>query len=357
MARSRAGTALQGGFILAMVLWMLAALAIGVGLLVLWTRERVAEATLARVEIEDRIAALSTREVLLYLASTVPVTRAGQPLTPIPVGELALRRLDEFGGFDLRPRGGELRLDDRTYLGIGGIRFAVQDEAGLVPLALPENAPVSILLAAAGAPAASLPGLVDRLVDYADADDLRRLNGAESRDYERAGVPPPAQRPLISVRELPRVLGWHDLPSDVLGRTQDWATTAYAGALNLNTAPLPLLEAYVLDCGTVCRARLARRDDALFLSGRHFEEETATRLRGDRDTDYRTAPSGEWRLTFWGAAGRAWRIHVRLTPLADQAAPWTVDAVYRAPRPDADDAPSTIPSPLFADAPLDRPLR
>ncbi|GAB3729547.1 hypothetical protein GCM10028794_04050 [Silanimonas algicola] len=353
MPRSEA-QAREQGFILAMVLWMLVAIAVGVGFLMLWTRERVAEATLDRAEVEDRIAALSTRETLLYLAATVPITQAGQPLTPMPEGELAARRLDDFGGFDKRPRGGELRLDGRAYRGLGGITFAIQDESGLVPVAFPETSPVPRLLAAAGAPARDVPGLVDRLVDYTDPDDLKRLNGAESRDYERAGRPAPPGRPLLSPRELPRVLGWEALPPEVMARAQDWSTSAYAGALNLNTAPLPLLEAFVDRCGTVCRARLARRDEALFFSGRQFEEETSARLLGDRDTDFRNAPSDAWRLAFWGASGRAWRIHVRLTPLADQAAPWTVDAVYRAPRPDADDAPPTIPSPLFADAPLDR---
>lgn len=344
----------EQGFILAMVLWMLVAIAVAVGFLMLWTRERVVEATLDRAEVEDRIAALSTRETLLYLAATVPVTQAGQPLAPIPAGELALRRLDDFGGFDRSPRGGELRLDGRAYQGLGGIVFAIQDESGLVPVAFPVTSPVPRLLAAAGAPAREVPGLVDRLVDYVDGDDLRRLNGAEARDYERAGRPSPPGRPLLSPRELPRVLGWDTLPPAVMARAQDWSTSAYSGALNLNTAPLPLLEAFVDSCGTVCRDRLTRRDSALFFSGRQFEEETTARLLGDRDTDFRNTPSEAWRLAFWGASGRAWRIHVRLTPLADQAAPWTVDAVYRAPRPDADDAPPTIPSPLFADAPLDR---
>lgn len=353
MARSEA-RGHERGFILAMVLWMLVAIAVGVGFLMLWTRERVAEATRDRAEVDDRIALLSTRETLLYLAATVPVTQAGQPLSPIPEGELAARRLEDFGGFDRRPRGGELRLDGQPYRGLGGVTFAIQDESGLVPVAFPETSPVPRLLAAAGASARDVPSLVDRLVDYTDPDDLKRLNGAEARDYERAGRPPPPGRPVAHPRELSRVLGWEALPPAVMARAQDWSTSAYSGALNLNTAPLPLLAAFVEDCGTVCRDRLARRDTALFLSGRQFEEETAARLLGDRDTDFRNTPSEAWRLAFWGASGRAWRIHVRLTPLADQAAPWTVDAVYRAPRPDADDAPPTIPSPLFADAPLDR---
>ncbi len=348
------GAAPQQGFILAMVLWMLVAIAIGVGFLMLWTRESVAEATQARAEVDDRIDALSTRETLLYLAATVPSTQAGLPLEPIPPAELAARRLDDFGGFDRRPRGGELRLDGRAYQGLGGIVFAIQDESGLVPVAFPVHSPVPLLLLAAGVPRATATVLFDRLIDYTDPDESRRPNGAERRDYERAERSPPPGRALLSPRELPKVLGWESLPPEVLARVQEWSTTAHAGALNLNTAPLPLLAAFVEDCGTVCRERIARRDRELFLSGRQFEEETAARLLGDRDMDFRNAPSDVWRLDFWGASGRAWRMHVRLTPLADQAAPWTVDAVYRVPRPKTNDAPPTIPSPFFADALLDR---
>lgn len=344
----------EQGFILAMVLWMLVAIAVGVGFLMLWTRERVAEASLARSEVDDRLHALSTRETLLYIAATVPVTQAGQPIEPIPPGELAARRLDDFGGFDRRPRGGELRLDGTAYAGFGPIAFAVQDEAGLVPLSVPAPAPVAALLASAGVPVSAHARLVDHLADYTDADDLRRLDGAERREYARAGLPAPPGRPLLHPRELSRVLGWAGLPAATRQRLQDSATMAYSGALNLNTAPLPLLEAFVVDCGTVCRDRLRRREAEPFFSGRQFENEAAATLRGDRDTDFRNSPSDAWRLSFWGASGRAWRIHVRLTPLADQAAPWTVDAVYRAPRPDADDAPRSTQSPLFADAPLDR---
>lgn len=344
----------QSGFVLVMVLWMLVAIAIGVGFLMLWTSDRVAEATAARAEVDDRIAAIATRETLLYIAAIVPVTQAGLPLEPIPPGELAARRLDDFGGFDRRPRGGELLLDGTAYRGLGGIAFAIQDESGLLPVAFPSTAPVAVVLAAAGVERSAASVLVDRLLDYTDADELRRPGGAERREYERAGLPPPPGRPLLSPRELPRVLGWNTLPDAVGSRLQDWSTTAYSGALNLNTAPLPLLEAFVHDCGTVCRARLARRAAEPFVSGRQFEEEAAATLRGDRDVDYRNTPAEAWRMAFWGSSGRAWRVHVRLTPLADQAAPWTVDAVYRAPRPDAHDAPRSTPSPFLADAPLDR---
>lgn len=50
--------------------------------------------------------------------------------------------------------------------------------------------------------------LLARLADYVDEDDLRRIGGAESQDYENEGMPP--NRPLRSPRELCEVKGWDD---------------------------------------------------------------------------------------------------------------------------------------------------
>jgi hypothetical protein len=149
------------------------------------------------------------------------------------------------------------------------------------------------------------------------------------------------------------VLGWDALPAPLLERIEAQATTYYAGGLNLNAAPASLLAALASGCGRACVARLARRELAPFENAPQFERETGTRLPGDRDIDFRTAPSEALRLTLIGRSGRAWRMHVRLSPLADREGPWTLEAAYRVPRPLTDDAPRPIPSPLFAPAPMD----
>lgn len=345
----------ERGIVLVMVLWLLAAMAVVVGLVVLWSRERVADAQALRTALDARLEAVSTRDTLLVVAATVPMTRAGQPLVALNPSELAERRLDDFGGFDKSPRGGELRLDDSVYAGLGAVRVAVQDEAGLVGVGFPVNAPVLPLLEAAGVERERRGPLFAALQDFIDADALRRLAGAEAPAYERRGLPPPPGRPLAAPGELWRVLGWSDLPRASRERIADWSTVAYSGALNINTAPRTLLETIAIGCGRACRARLDQRAERPFMDARQFEVETGARLPGDRDVDFRTAPSELFRLTLWGASGSAWRIHVRLTPLADQAAPWSVDAAYRVPRPVSDDAPRTIQSPLFAPPPLAGP--
>jgi len=343
----------QQGIVLVLVLWLLVAMALVAGLVVAWSRERVASAIADRAALQDHLDAISSRDTLLYLAATVPTTRAGLPLAPLSPAALADRRFDEFGGLDESPRGGELRLDGAVYAGLGGIRLQVQDEAGLVALSPPSGPGLIALLAAAEVPKTGRASLIAALEDYADADDLRRFNGAESSEYDREGLPPPPGRPLLAPREVWRVFGWSSLPTDARRRIEDLTTTAYAGAINLNTAPLPLLTALLPDCSRTCRSRLERRAEVPFLNAAAFEAETGTRLPGDRDVDFRTAPSDTWHLTLSGLDGRIWRVHVRLTPLADQTGPWTVEATYRLTRPLSDAAPFPIPSPLFAPAPVD----
>lgn len=341
------------GFILVVVLWLLAAMAIVASLVVWWSRQRVAEATVSIESLQDRIDAIATRDTLLYIAATTPMTRGGLPLEPLQAADLARRRLDDFGGFDKAPRGGELLLDGTPYVGIGGVVVQLQDEAGLVSMAGASGGRVEALLESAGIPRARRSRLVAALEDYVDGDDLRRLNGFEARDYERAGRPPPSGRPLRSSGEVFQVLGWNGLSAAQRERILDLSTVANAGPLNLNTAPAPLIEALAEKCLERCRARLGARAERPFASAFDFELETGAVLPGDRDVDFRTAPADVLRITLVPRTGRALRLHVRLSPLADRRAPWTIDAAYRVPRPPSDDVPRPIASPLFAQAPLD----
>lgn len=345
------------GVVLVVVLWLLVAMALAGALVIAWTHERIAEAQRSRDATADAIDIVGTRDTLLFLASTIPTTRAGLPAVPATASEIAARRLDEFGGLDRSPRGREIPLDGSTLRGLGDVWLQAQDESGLVGLGvlLPQRAAALLVASGASRDAGSrLAGpLADALSDYADPDDLRRLAGAERREYQRLGLAPPAGRPLLAPSELRGVYGWRSLDARVRDRAVDLSTTAYSGALNLNTAPAELLGALALDCRERCRARIAARGESPFEDGLQFQQQTGIALPGDPAADYRVAPSDALRLTLAGRTGRAWRMHVRLTPLADRTGPWTVEAAYRMPRPTADDAPATIQSPLFAAAPMD----
>src|SRR5690606_27519206 len=119
---------------------------------------------------------------------------------------------DEMGSLLRDPIGGELAVDDSIYLGLGDTRFAIQDESGLFPLILPDDWHLDAFLASQGVKRELIPKLRDSLLDYIDTDDLRRLNGAEAREYRQARLPEPLNRRLLLPVELDRLLGWNELP-------------------------------------------------------------------------------------------------------------------------------------------------
>lgn len=338
-----------GGVALLVVLWLLVAMASVAGAIAWWTRERVADAMTGSDALDDRIAAVSTRDTLLFLAASVPMTTAGLPLEPLPASEIAERRLDEFGVFDKSPRGGELRLDGRPYVGIGSTVFAIQDEAGLVPIAQAVNTPVVAMLEEIGVDAASARRIGEALADYVDPDDQRRFRGAEERHYVEAGLGAPPNRPLLSIAELHRVMGFDTLSRDQQQRAVHYSTTAESTALNLNTAPATLVRSISNGCADRCIREIEGRHLRPFINGADFEDRTGTSLVGDRGADYRFAPSLAFRLTLQGRTGVATRIHVRLTPLAAGEGPWRVDATGASPRiRDNEITASPVPSPLFS---------
>src|SRR5690606_19534452 len=173
----------QQGFILAVTLWLLAGIAVVVGLMTWWAQEQVRGATVGRDRVEDQVAMLSTAQTVIYLAATRDMTIAGIPTTPLADDERSMRLLGEFGGLVRDPVGGEIAADGSVYAGVGGTRFAVQDEAGLFPVVAPSDQQVDAFLAHLGVGRELIPQLRDALLDYMDGDDLRRLNGAESREY------------------------------------------------------------------------------------------------------------------------------------------------------------------------------
>jgi hypothetical protein len=350
----RPGTRTRG-FVLALTLWMLAAIAIAVGLATLWALDAVRNATAERERVEGELAMASTRDTLLYLAATRQWTLAGLATGLMPEDQHALRTLDDLGGQNNDPVGGELRVDGRAYAGLDGTSFSIQDEAGLFVLASPSPTSLDRFLAFAGAPGDEIANLRDAFLDYTDADDLRRLNGAEAREYEHASRPPPPNRRLLLPVEADRILGWDHLPQAMREKLPELTTTFYSGAVNLNTMPEALLPAWIPGCPENCKRLVERRERQPFRFGSEVELMLGLRLPGDASLDYRFMPADTLRFTFWSRSGSAWRIHVRFTPLADRVGPWSVLAVHPTSRPGNDAPAQATGSDLFADAPADGP--
>jgi hypothetical protein len=341
----------QGGFVLAVTLWLLAGIAVVVGLVTVWSLEEVRDAARDRESVDDQLATQGTRDALIYLALTRPVTRAGLPTRELDKADRATRLLQEFGGMDYNPRGSELKLDGTQYRGLADTRFAVQDEGGLYPLTLPSPYSLDRFLAGQGVEREGVGNLRDQLLDYMDADELRLLLGAETREYREARMAPPPNRRLRLPEEVHAVLGWERLPLEVRRHIAEVSTVYYVGGLNLNTAPAALLPAFLSGCPQTCEALQARRAQTPFQSGREVETLLGVSLPGDSLTEYRFAPSQNLRITVWGRTGTATRIHVELAPLTDQHAPWYVLAAYPVPRPSSNAPAQSTDSALLADPP------
>jgi general secretion pathway protein K len=84
--------------------------------------------------------------------------------------------------------------------------------------------------------------LLDCLADWADADDLKRLNGAERSDYEKRGVASaPKNRPFWSLEEMAMVSGMEKL-EEVKPNWRDYFTIWGDGRLDINEASAELIQ-------------------------------------------------------------------------------------------------------------------
>lgn len=342
------------GFVLAITLWILAGITIAVGLMTLWAMAQVEQARIGNERMQDEIALSGTRDTLLYFASTRELTYAGLPTEVMTAEMRSLRKLDDMGSLIRDPLGGELRLDGAVYRGMRDSRFALQDESGLFPMVLPPDADLDRFLLSQQVAPESIPRLRDALLDYIDSDELTRLNGAERREYEREQRPPPPNRRLLTPMEIAGVLRWDELSAAQLAALPELITPYYSGAVNLNTMPPSLLPAWVPGCPEACDRLVAARSERPFRSAFDIQSRLGILLPGDPSVDFRFLADETLRFTLWGRTGAAWRMHVRLTPLADKRGPWSILAAYPVLRPPVDESAYETGSVLLADPAADR---
>ncbi len=92
--------------------------------------------------------------------------------------------------------------------GPGRVFITVTDASGRIDLNSADRELLRALLIDVGVSQEDLDSLLDTIEDWRDADDLRRVNGAESKEYETAGrAIGPKNKPFDSVEELQQVLG------------------------------------------------------------------------------------------------------------------------------------------------------
>lgn len=195
MSGRRTSRGPQRGYILALNIAILALLMVGAT----YIGQRMSLAMrLAQAEkqhVADEAALEEARARVLYLLATVPRGSAGLGSSPDAV-----------------------KLDGRYYRVGEGLLVALQDARGLLGInALGRSdagrAPIERLLATYGLDAAATARLTDALLDYLDADNLTRINGAEAENYRAGGLEwAPRNADLLTPTEVARVFGWADQP-------------------------------------------------------------------------------------------------------------------------------------------------
>lgn len=270
-----------------------------------------AEARSARDRVRFLQQAMTAEATLAYLAST-------EPLRPQGFAVGAGRILDEFSrqpGAAPATSGleaAEVRLDGRTYLMDvdGPVTAALQDQAGLLNLAFLDDAAWMRLLGEVGVAPREAQRLTARYRDYVDADDLRRVDGAEARDYPRHG---PANRALLRPTELLSVLGARDAfrPGAWRAVRDDLATDISAPAVNVNTATPRTLRVLFDLTPAQAEAAVAARRDAPFLSLADLAAAAGAPILDPVERIF-TFPSGRVQVTLRDARS-AWVYRSRLT--------------------------------------------
>ena len=125
--------------------------------------------------------------------------------------------------------------------------------------------------------------LVDAIRDFADADDLKRLNGAEDRDYAAAGLPWGAKdAAFTAVEELQQVLGMNAPLYEAVAP----ALTVHTGSqgIDAKSAPrevlmaLPGSEAEAVDAHLAARAEAPEGAGPAFLGAEGLSTRSRRRV-------------------------------------------------------------------------------
>ena len=138
------------------------------------------------------------------------------------------------------------------------VSIEIRDESGKLPINTMSEAQLNRLLEEQlQFDFGTARKLSSTLLDWIDADDARRLNGAESDDYlDRNPAYRAANGPLQSLEELRLLSIWEEAFFEADGTAKplfdqlaDLVSVQNAGAINLNAAPAAVLELLALEDG------------------------------------------------------------------------------------------------------------
>ncbi|KQV47060.1 hypothetical protein ASC95_26510 [Pelomonas sp. Root1217] len=223
-----------------------------------------------------------------------------------------------------------VREDDRPFRFPDGAVVQVQDARGLLSLNSGDRQVLFNLLIADGLEPARAQAMIDVLDDYTDADDLRRLNGAERSEYAALGLPPPRNDWLFSLRELEALPLWRD-DRERLARLSRSLSASLLYQFNPLTASPEVLRAmFPRASAAQLELLMTLRASELLNSTSAVTQLTGLALDGEH---IHFAPGWESRLTLWAPGlPRALEYNIRLTP-AGPSGPWVILEQHSMPRP------------------------
>lgn len=326
------------GFILVATLWALAGLTLLAGYVTTVVASDRARAELTRQSLQDELDARGTTATLLYLLATSRMDHLGAVLER----EQRLVKLEEGARW---PAGdGVLEVGGRAYMGLGRTYFSVQDETAFASV----NRPDPMLVAAfkhVGIADRQIDWLMPRIVDYIDPDQTMMLDGAERYDYERRGLPAPANWFMASPVELKKVLGVGDaLTAEQWRALRRVVTARLKHNYNVNTMPPEALAVLLGGDEDAVRRVLAARAEAP-VNVRAVVAGTGRAVPLPEDA--LMLPSRIFRLAVWHPGdGMRTLLGITLTPGAMQG-PWRKEYSYSEPVDDDAAHPVRAATPLF----------
>ena len=335
----------QSGIALVIVLWVIALLAV---IAVSFTTATRGQANLVRNLVENAKAeALADAGVYRAVLGLFKPRTEGlidqemENRLNLGTGSPAVARLRieddlrrELAAGNLAPEAAEAftegwRSDGTVYAwAFGGaeVRIAIRDEGGKIDLnAAPDELLRGLFLSvewtgpdgeAVGLDDAQADALTDAVRDFADPDDLRRLNGAEDGDYAAAGLPWGAKdAPFEAIEELQQVLGM----TPMLYQQVAPALTVYTGKKGIDpkSAPrkvllaLPGSDAAAVDAHLAARAAAPEGAGPAFLGAEGFTARSRRRIytiRAEARTESGAIFVREAVVQFAGRAERPFRV-------------------------------------------------